>query len=210
LGGVISRGLGVDLWSGCPRVPPAAIRVVPCPTTQQEIRGMAKRDSYDDDDFLDEEIADWDEDEESDDAEENEIDDESDDVDDDTDDVEDEPDDAPAKEVAESDVDQDDDLDDEEESAAEEEPPVEEEEIVYPPDDEKALAALRKLRVRLDVNDKGNVWRAIFDDTNGKDPSLVLLKGLPALKELWLLGTKVTSKAADSFREEHPKIKVFF
>ena len=172
---------------------------------------MAKRDSYEnDDDFLDEEIADWDEDEESagDAEDEGAADDDADDDSDDADDADDADDDAGdeeetrTSEAAQSDNDADDVRDEVEET------PVEEE-IVYPPDDEKALAALRKMRVRLDVNEKGNVWRAIFDDTNGKDPSLVLLKGLPALKELWLLGTKVTPTAAESFKTEHPKIKVY-
>ena len=169
---------------------------------------MAKRDSYEnDDDFLDEEIADWDEDEESagdaDDgnANDGDADDDSEDADDADDDASDEEE-TRTSEAAESDDDAEDNLE------KEDEPPVEEE-IVYPPDDEKALAALRKMRVRLDVNEKGNVWRAIFDDTNGKDPTLVLLKGLPALKELWLLGTKVTPTAAESFQAEHPKIKVY-
>jgi hypothetical protein len=197
---------------------------------------MAKRGSFDDDDdFLDEEIADWDDDDENLDDVDDEVDD---DVDDDeeesVDDVEDasDEDDANATDVESEDeppkakptargrrrpraIDAD---------AASAENEVEEplrsdsevaeeaiieEEVVYPPDDEKALAALKKLRVRLDVNDKGNVWRVIFDDTNGKDPSLVLLKGLPALKELWLLGTKVTEKATAAFKEEHPKVKVY-
>jgi hypothetical protein len=176
---------------------------------------MAKRDSYeDDDDFLDEEIADWDdEDELDDDKSDDEVDEADDEEDDDTDEDEaDEPESeekAPATISAKQDENESAESyeDDEEEEAPPEEP---EEEIVYPPDDEKALAALRKLRVRLDVNDKGNVWRAIFDDTNGKDPSLILLKGLPALKELWLLGTKVTQPVAESFKAEHPMVKVFF
>ncbi len=177
---------------------------------------MAKRDSYeDDDDFLDEEIADWDDDEEGESADSGDADDDvDDDADDDVEEDDDDDDETPSPKATDEDEDDDRDRgdaasDEDDAAAVAEEPEPVEEEIVYPPDDEKALAALKKLKVRLDVNDKGNVWRAIFDDTNGKDPSLVLLKGLPALKELWLLGTKVTAKAADAFKEEHPKIKVY-
>ena len=96
-----------------------------------------------------------------------------------------------------------------EEKEEEEEEKEEEKEIGYPPDGEKAVAALQKLNVRLDVSEKGNVWRVIFDDSNGKDPALVLLNGLPALRELWLLGTRVTTEAAEEFKEAHPKITVY-
>lgn len=166
---------------------------------------MAKRDSYeDDDDFLDEEIADWDDDEEA--GEDDEAD-AADDAEAEADDEEFDEDDTPSPTAADEDDEDADDAGDAEDAAEEE--PVEEE-IVYPPDDDKALAALKKLRVRLDTTEKGNVWRAILDDTNGKDPTLVLLKGLPALREVWLLGTKVSAKAAEVFREEHPKIRVFY
>ncbi len=91
-----------------------------------------------------------------------------------------------------------------------EEPELEpEEEEDYPPDDAKAVAALKKLGVRLDVSEKGNIWRVIFDDTNGKDPALVLLNGLPGLKEAWLIGTKITDDAAKELKEQRPKVTVY-
>ena len=148
---------------------------------------MAKRD--DEDSFLDEEIGDWDEDDT--------------DVEDDAEN---------ASEAAEADESAEESDSGESETEASEEAAEElevEEEIDYPPDDEKAVAALRKLRVRLDVTEKGNVWRAIFDDTNGKDQSLVLLGGLPALKELWVIGTMISPSAVEQFKEERPKVTVY-
>lgn len=148
---------------------------------------MAKGDSRDEDSFLDEEIDDdeWDE-------EENEYDEDA------------------ADEEEESDDEEEGGNGEEEEDAKSEEAGESaEEEIDYPPDDEKAVAALRKMQVRLDSNDRGNVWRVIFDDTNGKDQSLVLLKGLPALRELWTIGTHVTSVAVAEFKEERPKVTVY-
>lgn len=116
------------------------------------------------------------------------------------------------KETSKEEVESDEKKDGAPEVAAEEEAVEEvevEEEIDYPPDDKKAVAALEKLKVRLDVSDKGNVWRVIFDDSNGRDPALVLLNGLPALRELWLLGTRITAEATEEFKEEHPKITVY-
>ena len=149
-----------------------------------------KRDEYEEDNFLDEVNGD----------------------------LEDEVEDEPEDEVAEEDdseeekSEEEDDADgsDEEDGQDSEEETEEEEEIEYPPDDKKAVAALEKLNVRLDVSEKGNVWRVIFDDSNGRDPALVLLKGLPALRELWLLGTRVTEDAAKQFKEDHPKITVYY
>jgi hypothetical protein len=178
-------------------------------------RPMAKYKSYDDDDeddFLSEEIEDFDDEDEeeqdeaddSDDAEESADTGES--SDEPGEEEEDEPRGNDRRRKQESDEDA---AAEEEVSEAEEEVEEEEEEISYPPDDEKAVAALKKLRVRLDVTDKGNVWRAIFDDTNGKETSLVLLRGLPALKEVWLLGTKVPPAAADELRQQRPALKVY-
>ena len=105
---------------------------------------------------------------------------------------------------------------DESSSAAEEaaEPEAEpepeaEKEIDYPPDDEMAVAALKKLRIRLDTTEKGNVWRVIFDDTTGTDQQLLLLGGLPALKEVWLLGTKAKPADAEKLKETRPQLKVY-
>lgn len=108
------------------------------------------------------------------------------------------------------DLDEDDELDDdasdeEVEEVAQAEPPP-----PPPPDDAKAVTALKKLRVRLDVNEQGNVWRVIFDDMNGRDDALVLLQGLPALKELWIIGTRVTPKAAESIKEDRPELTVYY
>ena len=149
-----------------------------------------KRDEYEEDNFLDEVNGDL----------EDEIDEDGDED---------------SAEVDESESDEEDEEDSEDsksskEEEAEEEEEEEEEEIDYPPDDKKAVAALQKLKVRLDVSDKGNVWRVIFDDSNGKDPALVLLNGLPALKEVWLLATKVTPDAAKKFKEEHPKMTIYY
>ncbi|MCA9268503.1 MAG: hypothetical protein KDA41_08525 [Planctomycetales bacterium] len=155
---------------------------------------MAKRDRYEEDenDFLDEGKDAWDEVDDLDEEDDEDRADDNGEADEDAGDAdEDAADDSDSQEVAESD-------------------PEAEPEPDYPPDDEKAVAALKKLRVRLDVNAKGNVWRAIFDDYNGKDPNLVLLNGLPALKELWLIGTKVTEKAVDEIRHERPKATIYF
>ena len=114
-----------------------------------------------------------------------------------------------AEEVTEEESEEEADSEDEAAQDPAEEEAEAEEEIDYPPDDKKAVAALEKLNVRLDVSEKGNVWRVIFDDANGRDPALVLLNGLPALRELWLLGTRVTAEAAEKFKEEHPKVTVY-
>ena len=149
-----------------------------------------KRDEYEEDNFLDEVNGDLD-----------------DEVEDETEDEVAEEDDSEEEKSEEED---DADGSDEEDGQDSEEETEEEEEIEYPPDDKKAVAALEKLNVRLDVSEKGNVWRVIFDDWNGRDPALVLLKGLPALRELWLLGTRVTEDAAKQFKEDHPKITVYY
>lgn len=124
--------------------------------------------------------------------------------DDDFDDLED------AEDLQDDEDEEDEAEEEDKESDEAEQPPEEEPEEELPPDDKKAVAALRKLGVRLDVNEKGNVWRVIFNDMNGRDDALVLLKGLPGLKELWLIGTKVTPKAAEKFKEDHPKMTVYY
>ena len=151
-----------------------------------------KRDEYEEDNFLDEVNGDLD-----------------DEVEDETEDDVAEDDDS-EEEESEEDEAADDSEEEEEDAQDSEDDAEEEEEIEYPPDDKKAVAALEKLNVRLDVSEKGNVWRVIFDDSNGRDPALVLLKGLPALRELWLLGTRVTEDAAKQFKEDHPKITVYY
>ena len=120
-------------------------------------------------------------------------------------------DDESASEDADDDDADDDDADEKSDKSGDQaEQKPEEEEIDYPPDDKKAVAALQNLKVRLDVSEKGNVWRVIFDDSNGRDQALVLLKGLPALRELWLLGTRISKDTAKKFDEEHPKITVYY
>jgi len=100
---------------------------------------------------------------------------------------------------------------DDSKAEATEEPVEEEEEIDYGPDDEQALAALKRLGARLDVNEKnGNVWRVFLYEHHGTDAALLMLAGLPGLKEVWAMGTKCTEEGINALKEERPKLTVHF
>ncbi|QDU94560.1 prolipoprotein diacylglyceryl transferase [Lignipirellula cremea] len=87
------------------------------------------------------------------------------------------------------------------------EPKIDEKDL--PPDDAKAIEALTRLKCRLDRNDYGNVWRVFMYEHHGTDASLLLLSGLPSLRELWVLGTKVTAKGIEELRVEMPKLTIY-
>ena len=91
--------------------------------------------------------------------------------------------------------------------SAQQEQPVEEE--VKEPDHPDTVAALRDLGARLDTNERGNVWRIFLYDKHG-DKDLAQIHGLPSLKELWLLGTKVTRRGAEEIRAKLPGVKVYY
>jgi hypothetical protein len=59
------------------------------------------------------------------------------------------------------------------------------------------------------VNEQGNVWRIFFYEkhTNGL---LNHLLGLNSLKEIWLLGSKVTEVGVEELKKEKPNATVYF
>jgi len=63
-----------------------------------------------------------------------------------------------------------------------------------------AIAALKDLGARLDLNKHERVWRIFFYEQHGDDV-LDQIHGLPSLKELWLLHTRVTKEGAEKARE---------
>ena len=85
------------------------------------------------------------------------------------------------------------------ESDAAEETPEEDDE---PKGDDHpdAIAALKDLGARLDLNKHERVWRIFFYEQHGDDV-LDQIHGLPSLKELWLLHTRVTKEGAEKARE---------
>jgi len=97
--------------------------------------------------------------------------------------------------------------------SSEEKPPepVEEEEEEEPaePDNQDAIVALKDIGARVDSNDKERVWRVFFYEKHGDD-ALAQVHGLPALKEVWILGTKITEQMKDRFVEQFPKVKVYY
>ena len=99
--------------------------------------------------------------------------------------------------------------DEEESDVADEEEEEEPEPEVVEPDHQDAVAALRDIGARLDVNDNGNVWRIFFYEKH-TDKDLDQIHGLPALKELWLLTTKITSNGANAVRERLDKATVHY
>ena len=53
------------------------------------------------------------------------------------------------------------------------------------------------------------IWRVFFYDKNSDD-DLTHIHGLADLKEVWLLGSKVTNGGAADLRERLPDVKVFY
>ena len=85
----------------------------------------------------------------------------------------------------------------------------EEEEEITEPDNQDAIVALKDIGARVDSNDKDRVWRVFFYDKHGDD-ALAQVHGLPALKEVWILGTKISEQMKDRFVEQFPKVKVYY
>ena len=92
-----------------------------------------------------------------------------------------------------------------EEAAAE---VVEEEPIPDEPDNQDAIRVLKELGARLDVNQHGFVWRVFLYEKNGDDAARQI-HGFPMLKEIWLLGSKVTGPMAEKLQEDFPAAKIF-
>jgi len=83
---------------------------------------------------------------------------------------------------------------------AAEETPEEEDDEPKGDDHPDAIAALKDLGARLDLNKHERVWRIFFYEQHGDDV-LDQIHGLPSLKELWLLHTRVTEEGAEKARE---------
>jgi hypothetical protein len=77
-----------------------------------------------------------------------------------------------------------------------------------PPDNRDAIAALREMGARVDVNEQGRVWR-IFLYEQSRDPVAAQIHGFPMLKEIWLLGSRVTPHMVERLRDAYPKVKVY-
>ena len=113
-------------------------------------------------------------------------------------------DDAAAAEAADNDAtdadatDADADADTAESDTAEEAP--EEDDEPKGDDHPDAIAALKDLGARLDLNKHERVWRIFFYERHDDD-MLDQIHGLPSLKELWLLHTRVTKEGAEKVRE---------
>ena len=76
------------------------------------------------------------------------------------------------------------------------------------PDHQDSVAALNDLGARLELNEHGNAWRLFFYEDHGDD-AVAQIHGLNSLKEIWLLGTKVSEKMVDELKEHLPEAKVF-
>jgi|GEM_PF-3134779 len=90
--------------------------------------------------------------------------------------------------------------------AIEEEPEVDD--SLLPPDNQDAIRALRELGARVDVNERGRVWRIFLYERN-KDNALAQIHGFPRLKEVWLLGSRVSKEMVDRLREIHPELTIY-
>jgi len=106
-----------------------------------------------------------------------------------------------------NDRDVDDRLDDDEDDI-EEEPEEEELEAELPPDNQDAIRALRELGARVDLNEQGRVWRVFLYEKN-KDNAALQIHGFPMLREIWLLGSKVSPQIVEKLKEAYPKARVF-
>ena len=76
------------------------------------------------------------------------------------------------------------------------------------PDHPDTVAALKDIGARLDLNEQGRIWRVFFYDRN-QDDDLAHIHGLRDLKEVWLLGTKVTRQGAERLKERLPEVTVY-
>lgn len=95
-----------------------------------------------------------------------------------------------------------DDEDEDEEVAAAppqpEEPPEPQE-----PDNQDAIAALRELGCRVDINQRGRAWRIFFYEKH-KDNAVAQVHGLPCITEVWLVGSRVSDLMAERLKESLP------
>ena len=82
-------------------------------------------------------------------------------------------------------------------------------EPVTQPDHPDTVAALRDIGARLDLNEEGRIWRIFFYERN-HDEQLADIHGLQDLKEVWLLGTKVTPQGVSHLKERLPDVTVYY
>ncbi|MDA7950644.1 MAG: hypothetical protein MPJ24_04065 [Pirellulaceae bacterium] len=76
------------------------------------------------------------------------------------------------------------------------------------PDHPDVITALKDLQARVDIDEHGRVFRVIFY-RNANDDYLVHIPRLPALRELWTIGTKVTDEAVDELKKSCPRVQFF-
>jgi len=127
-----------------------------------------------------------------------------------SDDVEDKDDSEEDSDDEEDDEDEDTSDDSEKESDEDDAAAEEEEEPPTEPDHPDAINALKDIGVRLLYNKFDVVFRILFYD-NHRDEHLEQIRGLPNLKEVWLLGTKVTKNAAAELQERLGEdVKVYY
>jgi hypothetical protein len=109
-----------------------------------------------------------------------------------------------AEEADDDDAEEEDFADTEEPEAEEPEPPP-----PPPPDDPEVVGTLESFNARLDVNENGNVWRVILYEKGGTDEALDWVKKLPAVRELWVIHTKVTPDAIEELKREMPDLVIY-
>jgi hypothetical protein len=80
---------------------------------------------------------------------------------------------------------------------------------VLEPDDQESISALRNLGARLDVDPEGHVWRVILYGRQSRDGALAHMRGLPGLRDLWVIGTAVTKAGVEALKSEMPTVKVY-
>ena len=68
---------------------------------------------------------------------------------------------------------------------------------------------LKDMGVRLDLNKWESVWRMIFYESHD-DEVLEQIHGLPCLKEIWLLGTKVSKEGYEALKERMPEMTIYY
>ncbi len=96
------------------------------------------------------------------------------------------------------------------EAAPEPEPEPEPEEVEpEEPDNIDAAAAIKDVGGRVDLNKFGRVCRVFLYERN-TDADVAQIHGLPMLKEIWLLGTKVTQEGYEKVKEAFPDAKIYF
>lgn len=95
-------------------------------------------------------------------------------------------------------------------AVAEPEPEPEPEEVEpEEPDNRDAVVAIKDVGGRIDLNKFGRVWRVFLYQRN-TDADVAQIHGLPMLKEIWLLGTKVTQEGYERVKELFPDAKIYY